>query len=141
MAVPCGGITPDEVRALHGPNMRTFKKLLARGDVQVFDGPPECIDVDRYSHQTLVAGDSIARKAYAIGDEATRRRETNPIPTQLAEVARRVGDVLGLEIYGVGFVGQKQPMTVVDVNPFPSFRELPQVPMALWRHLESSLSR
>ena len=51
-----------------------------------------------------------------------------------------VGDVLGLEVYGVDFVGQGQAMTVVDINPFPSFRELPQAPLALWRHLESSLS-
>ncbi|MEV0296019.1 ATP-grasp domain-containing protein [Nocardia sp. NPDC050710] len=49
-----------------------------------------------------------------------------PLSAEVAEIAARVGEIFGLELYGVDFVlGPDGPM-VVDINDFPSFRQVPR---------------
>jgi ribosomal protein S6--L-glutamate ligase len=59
-----------------------------------------------------------------------------PIPGRLAEAARAVGRLTGLEVYGLDFVGSPAEVFLVDVNPFPSFRALPRAADALWDYVE-----
>lgn len=53
----------------------------------------------------------------------------------LAEMARRVGEASGLELYGVDvLLGEAGPV-VVDVNPFPGFRGVADAPQLIAEHL------
>lgn len=90
-----------------------------------FDGP--------YLVQDYVAGDGVDRKLYVIGwrvagllkrwpraPDAPRGGVPFDVSDEHADLARRAGASLGLEIYGVDVVEGAAGPAVVDVNPFPS---------------------
>ncbi|MER8092477.1 ATP-grasp domain-containing protein [Streptomyces goshikiensis] len=57
-------------------------------------------------------------------DPAVRERRV-PLSAEVAAIASQVGAVYGLDLYGVDvLLGPEGPM-VVDVNDFPSFRQVP----------------
>lgn len=77
-------------------------------------------------------------KVYAVGGElfATERRSPlhpdpavreRPVPltAEVAAIAARVGAVYGLDLYGVDVLLGPDGPAVVDVNDFPSFRQVP----------------
>ncbi len=54
---------------------------------------------------------------------------------ELTTLAQRVGEVVGLELYGVDvLLGEAGPV-VVDVNPFPGFRGVADAPRLIAEHL------
>jgi ribosomal protein S6--L-glutamate ligase len=59
-----------------------------------------------------------------------------------ASLALRVGQVLGLSLYGVDFVETPEGPVAVDVNWFPSYRGVPGASKLLcehvWAHLTAS---
>jgi ribosomal protein S6--L-glutamate ligase len=82
-------------------------------------------------------------KLYNTGDEvfATVKRsplhpgaqvveEQIPVTRELRNLARAVGRVFGLDIYGIDVVETADGWVVLDVNDFPSFGNVPQ---AAWR--------
>ena len=82
-------------------------------------------------------------KLYNTGDEvfATVKRsplhpgadvveEQIPVTPELRNLARAVGRVFGLDIYGIDVVETADGWVVLDVNDFPSFGNVPQ---AAWR--------
>ena len=82
-------------------------------------------------------------KLYNPGDEvfATVKRsplhpgadvveEQIPVTPELRNLARAVGRVFGLDIYGIDVVETADGWVVLDVNDFPSFGNVPQ---AAWR--------
>jgi ribosomal protein S6--L-glutamate ligase len=82
-------------------------------------------------------------KLYNTGDEvfATVKRsplhpgadvveEQIPVTPELRSLARAVGRVFGLDIYGIDVVETAEGWVVLDVNDFPSFGNVPQ---AAWR--------
>lgn len=77
-------------------------------------------------------------KVYAVGGEffATERRSPLhpdssvperlvPLSAEIAEIGARVGEVYGLDLYGVDVLLGPDGPVVVDVNDFPSFRQVP----------------
>jgi ribosomal protein S6--L-glutamate ligase len=82
-------------------------------------------------------------KLYNTGDEvfATVKRsplhrgaeiveEQIPVTPELRSLARAVGRVFGLDIYGIDVVESPDGYVVLDINDFPSFGNVPQ---AAWR--------
>ena len=82
-------------------------------------------------------------KLYNTGDEvfATVKRsplhpgaevveEQIPVTRELRSLARAVGRVFGLDIYGIDVIQTADGWVVLDVNDFPSFGNVPQ---AAWR--------
>ncbi|WP_371680231.1 RimK family alpha-L-glutamate ligase [Streptomyces sp. NBC_01276] len=57
-------------------------------------------------------------------DAAVRERQV-PLPAEVARIAARVGEVYGLDLYGVDVLLGPDGPVVVDVNDFPSFRQVP----------------
>jgi ribosomal protein S6--L-glutamate ligase len=49
-----------------------------------------------------------------------------PISLQWRELALRVGDIFGLDLYGLDIVETDDGPMVVDVNDFPSFARVPE---------------
>lgn len=58
-------------------------------------------------------------------DPAVRERRV-PLSAEVAEIADRVGAVYGLDLYGVDVLLGPDGPVVVDVNDFPSFRQVPE---------------
>ncbi|WP_405996990.1 RimK family alpha-L-glutamate ligase [Streptomyces sp. NBC_00829] len=85
-------------------------------------------------------------KVYCVGEElfATERRSPLhpdpsvperrvPLSAEVAAIAAHVGDVHGLDLYGVDIVLGPYGPVVVDVNDFPSFRQVPDAPAKVAR--------
>lgn len=57
--------------------------------------------------------------------DASVRERRVPLSAEVAEIAARVGVVYGLDLYGVDVLLGPDGPVVVDVNDFPSFRQVP----------------
>ncbi|MFF8593533.1 RimK family alpha-L-glutamate ligase [Streptomyces sp. NPDC015220] len=88
--------------------------------------------------QPYVANSGVDIKVYGVGGKlyATERRSPLhpehpvrerrvPLSAEVAAIAARVGAVYGLDLYGVDVVLGPDGPVVVDVNDFPSFRQVP----------------
>lgn len=93
-----------------------------------------------YLVQQFIANDGRDRKLYVAGPQvrgllgnapeggpARNARDSFAVDPELAALARQVGHALELEIYGVDVVFGPTGPSVVDVNPFPGFRGVPNV--------------
>ncbi|MCX4685595.1 hypothetical protein OG401_14955 [Kitasatospora purpeofusca] len=57
-------------------------------------------------------------------DQGVRERQV-PLPAEVAQIAAQVGEVFGLDLYGVDVLLGPDGPVVVDINDFPSFRQVP----------------
>lgn len=117
-------------------------------DVYRVDSPQELArlaidDTARMLAQPYLPNPGHDLKLYNTGDEvfATVKRsplhpgahvveEQITVPPELRNLARAVGRVFGLDIYGLDVVETAAGYMVLDVNDFPSFGKVPQ---AAWR--------
>jgi len=88
--------------------------------------------------QPYASNPGVDVKLYCIEDEIYATRQSSPLhpdvdvepalielPSELEALAREVGNVFGLSLYGVDVVESAQGWVVVDVNDFPSFKYVP----------------
>jgi len=100
-------------------------------------------DSTRMLAQPYLANPGYDLKLYNSGDEvfATVKRsplhpgaevveEQVPVTPELRTLARAVGRVFGLDIYGIDVIRTDEGYMVLDINDFPSFGNVPQ---AAWR--------
>ena len=73
-----------------------------------------------------VAGDLFAteRRSPLHPAHTVREREV-PLTPEIARIAARIGEVHGLDLYGADILLGPDGPVVVDVNDFPSFRQVP----------------
>ncbi|GAA0682875.1 hypothetical protein GCM10010193_40810 [Kitasatospora atroaurantiaca] len=90
--------------------------------------------------QPYVPNTGVDLKVYCAGGELFGTERTSPLdqggrplrerPVELSAevrgIAARVGEVFGLDLYGVDILLGPEGPVVVDVNDFPSFRQVPQ---------------
>jgi ribosomal protein S6--L-glutamate ligase len=152
--VPTGRVAhePAEVEALAARGPVVVKTPLgSRGDgvtpleqgtVWAGDGPGPWLV------QTRVSGDGWDRKLYVIGPRVHGRLRPWPLrspedrigrplhlDSELEELARTVGAVLGLCAYGVDVIAGPDGPVVIDVNAFPGFKGVPGAAGLLVDHL------
>lgn len=107
-----------------------------------FDGP--------YVIQEFIPNDGETLKLYVAGHQVrglikhyTATRSTTPrgvpfaVAPALISLAQEVGTALGLEIYGLDVLNGPAGPVVVDVNPFPGFRGVPDAAQLVAEHLLS----
>jgi ribosomal protein S6--L-glutamate ligase len=117
-------------------------------DVYRVDSPAELAELDIDDNTRMLAQPYLPNpgydvKLYNTGDEvfATVKRsplhpgaevveEQIPVTPELRNLARAVGRVFGLDIYGIDVVETADGWVVLDVNDFPSFGNVSQ---AAWR--------
>lgn len=101
-----------------------------------------------YLVQPFDPNEGVDRKLYVAGGAVRGLLKPSPLArghvsggdpfepdAELATLARRVGEAVGLELYGVDvLVGQGGPV-VVDVNAFPGFRGVADAPQPIAEHL------
>jgi hypothetical protein len=143
---PRCAITADDLASLNYPIIRKPNVMSAPRDMHIFHQPPTEIDCERYFYQEMIPS-GVTYKGYCIGAETflvteldvangeTARTQV-PISGHLMQATREVGSLTRLEVYGVDFVGSPEEPFLIDINPFPSFRALPQAAEVLWAYLE-----
>ncbi|WNE94560.1 hypothetical protein PS467_04030 [Streptomyces luomodiensis] len=109
--------TPDRLRALRAELAAEEGMLIAQPYV-----PNSGIDLKVYS----VAGELYAteRVSPLSPDRGVRGRRV-PLSAEVAAIAAEVGTVYGLDLYGVDVLLGPDGPVIVDVNDFPSFKEVP----------------
>jgi ribosomal protein S6--L-glutamate ligase len=85
---------------------------------------------DGWEHKVWVIGDQLhcVRRRSQFGERVAEAGMFTPLEQlsgAIAELAREVGAVFGLELYGVDVLAGEHGPVVVDVNPFPGFRRMP----------------
>lgn len=95
--------------------------------------------------QDLVTGDGRDHKVYLAGRHVRGLLKAAPagnptteafVPSEeLAAMASRTGAALGLDVYGVDLVVGPYGPRVIDVNPFPGFRGIPDAAALVASHL------
>ncbi|MGQ4512808.1 ATP-grasp domain-containing protein [Streptomyces sp. DW26H14] len=73
-----------------------------------------------------VAGELYATERQSpLHPDRTPRERRVELPREVAAIAERVGEVYGLDLYGLDVLLGPDGPVVVDVNDFPSFRQVP----------------
>lgn len=97
--------------------------------------------------QNFIAGDGWDHKLWVIGSRVFAGRRRSPLdsgvpamtglldpgrlPPDWLDLIQTVGDAFDLQIYGVDILETAHGPLIVDVNPFPGFRSVPDAPQAL----------
>lgn len=152
--IPISAHNKKELAQIHAPIIAKPRYAWDH-DLQIHQEVPVTVDFDRIFIQELLANDGLDYKVYCTGEYSSlivrpasfhkeqsekineSRSESEVIP-ELGSIAKLVGKVTGLEIYGVDFVKSEGNYYVIDVNPFPGFIGIDQAPKLWWEYLEES---
>jgi ribosomal protein S6--L-glutamate ligase len=63
------------------------------------------------------------------------QEEEVPVSREMLKLARRVGQVFGLDLYGVDVLETPQGLVLVDINDFPSFYGVPRKVAAIAEYI------
>ncbi|MFB7981143.1 ATP-grasp domain-containing protein [Streptomyces vinaceus] len=127
---------PLVVKPADGSSGRAVHLVSSSGELEAL--LPELADEHMLIAQPYVANSGTDIKVYAVGgelfatercsplhpDPAVRERRV-PLSAEVAAIAAQVGAVYGLDLYGVDVLLGPDGPVVVDVNDFPSFRQVP----------------
>lgn len=119
------------VKALDGSHGRSAGVYLASDgalpEQAPFPGP--------YHIEAFVANDGLDRKIYVAGaacgcllkpwPREAHAAQAVDVDPEMTLLARRVGETLHLDLYGVDIVMGSRGAAIVDVNLFPSFKDVP----------------
>ena len=106
------------------------------------------LSTNTYVIQEFVSGSGMDLKIYVVGDRAFGIRKPSTglsfnvpgvrcdLAAELVEMARRVGDVLGLGLFGIDVVESPEGPFVVDVNYFPSYAGIEEAPIAIADYID-----
>src|SRR5207248_6822651 len=64
-------------------------------------------------------------KSSPLHPQVTVKEQLLPLAAEWRALARRVGEIFGLDIYGLDVLVTHNGPVVVDINDFPSFRHVP----------------
>ncbi len=131
------------VKAVDGRVGRSVGVLIAEAG-QLVSQPPFA---GPYIVQEFIRNDGRVHKAYVAGQQARgMMKRSSPdaavsqpglstsLAPELVELALQAGAALGLDIYGVDFLYGPDPV-IIDVNPFPGFRGVPDAADLISTHL------
>jgi ribosomal protein S6--L-glutamate ligase len=85
----------------------------------------------------VVMDEVFATRRSTLGDEARPVGQPCPVSPELAELALRCGRALGLGLYGVDVIESPTGPQVVDVNAFPSYRDIEGVAPLVAAYIEA----
>ncbi len=143
---------PDEwfpliLKAAYGDNSQGLRLVRRREDLLDLAWGEDVVVAQHY-----LPNDGFDLKLYVCGDEvfATRKpspfngdpsRSTQPFAPdpRMVQLARRCGQVLGLDIFGVDAIETADGPRVIEVNEFPNFTHVPGAPAHIARHIELRL--
>lgn len=111
-------------------------------DIHLVHSPQEMgrLQVDEHSHylaMRYVENTGYDIKLYVTGQEVHAVMKSSPLHGEVEEIevpitremlriARRVGQLFGLDLYGVDVLETPQGLMIVDINDFPSFYGVPR---------------
>jgi len=127
---------PLVVKPSNGSSCRSIYRLNGPADLAKLEiaAPHPCfflaqhyVENSGYDIKLYVIGKdvySVARKS-PLHPEVKVEEQLIPLRLEWRKLARRVGEIFGLDIYGLDVVETSKGPVVVDINDFPSFGHVP----------------
>src|SRR5207302_1765636 len=81
--------------------------------------------INVYHYRTITRLHHVQAIDVQAEDFANAPRQLIPLRLEWRKLARRVGEIFGLDIYGLDVVETSNGPVVVDINDFPSFGHVP----------------
>jgi ribosomal protein S6--L-glutamate ligase len=148
LPVPPRFTSPEEGQEIPPPYFRKPRSNYQHYISQVASFEDVTYDPSYYYQQTM-PNDGAVRKLYIISQDVflvTRdgphyadferkhleHRVLHDTPPEWQSWALQVGELTGLEVYGVDVVGKGDEYYVIDVNPFPGYVGVPQAATCLF---------
>jgi ribosomal protein S6--L-glutamate ligase len=127
---------PLVIKPANGSSCRAIYKVNRPDDLATLDlaEAGDCfflaqhyIENSGYDIKLYVAGQEVfaIAKRSPLHPEREIDKQLIEVPPELRELALRVGDIFGLDIYGLDIVETPEGPVLVDVNDFPSFGRVP----------------
>lgn len=122
---PTNGSSCRSIYKVHSPQDLPVSRIGEAGDCFFLAQHYE--ENSGYDIKLYVAGNQVfaVAKRSPLHPEIEVEKHLIPLTLELREIALRVGDIYGLEIYGLDIVETQHGPVVVDVNDFPSFGHVP----------------
>jgi ribosomal protein S6--L-glutamate ligase len=103
----------------------------------------EYLPGDGWDWKLWVLGDhlAVARRRTALDEVRGEDRpvQLNRLPAGWLQLARDIGALFGLELYGVDVLATQRGPVAVDVNAFPGYRSVHDAPAHLARFVDAAL--
>lgn len=130
---------PLIVKPLRGSQGQGVQVVEDEAAVRTIDADGDTLMAQRY-----MTPDGLDRKIYRIGDEVFCIERVWPpmtdqdklgrvisLPAEHEQIARRCGDALGIDTYGVDIIEHRGRPYVVDLSSLPGFKGVPDAPRRL----------
>jgi ribosomal protein S6--L-glutamate ligase len=138
---------PLILKAVYGDNSQGLRLVRKPEDLDIIRWSDELVLAQHY-----IANDGFDLKLYACGGQVFATRKPSPfnvdpnvslIPVQpdqrMINLTLRVGEVLGLQIYGVDAIETPEGPAIIEVNEFPNFTGIPGAPGLIAEYITKQL--
>ncbi|HEX9162149.1 MAG TPA: ATP-grasp domain-containing protein [Thermoanaerobaculia bacterium] len=135
-----GALIIKPIGGRHGVGVRLVRDVRGLHEASHGDGvyAQEFKSGDGFDRKIYVAGGEVwaSKKAFASGASYMANAQPVRLTPEMRSVALRIGQLLGLEIYGIDMIESEDGLWVVDVNGFPGFKGLSGVEPVLASYID-----
>ena len=135
LPAPLDGRFPVILKATYGDNGQGLRLVRNHDELSQLSWSSEVVIVQQY-----LPNDTYDLKLYVCGEHIFAVRKPSPfngdprgpsisisITAEMAALARRCGEVFGLELYGVDCIETETGPVVIEVNDFPNYTGIPGI--------------
>src|SRR5579884_1228208 len=119
---PSNGTSLQDIHLVHTPEEMTKLKL----DDNTHYLAMRYVENTGYDIKLYVTGQEVHAITKSSPLHGTVQEQEIPVSREMLRLARRVGQVFGLDLYGVDVLETPQGLVLVDINDFPSFYGVPR---------------
>lgn len=119
---PSNGTSLQDIHLVRSPEQMAQLKL----DETSYYLAMRYVENTGYDIKLYVTGQEVHAIVKSSPLHGTVQEKEVPVDRQMLKLARRVGQVFGLDLYGVDVLETPQGLMLVDINDFPSFYGVPR---------------
>lgn len=119
---PSNGTSLQDIHLVRTPEEMAHLQL----DEQSYYLAMRYVENTGYDIKLYVTGQEVHAIVKSSPLHGTVQEEEVPVSREMLKIARRVGQVFGLDLYGVDVLETPEGLYIVDINDFPSFYGVPR---------------
>lgn len=128
---PSNGTSLQDIHLVHTPEEMAQLQL----DKSTHYLAMKYVENTGYDIKLYVTGQEVHAITKSSPLHGTVREDEIPVTREMLKLARRVGQVFGLDLYGVDVLETPQGLVLVDINDFPSFYGVPRKVAAIAEYI------
>ena len=128
---PSNGTSLQDIHLVHTPQEMEQIKL----DEGTYYLAMQYVENTGYDIKLYVTGQEVHAITKSSPLHGSVQEHEVPVSSEMLKLARRVGTVFGLDLYGVDVLETPQGLVIVDINDFPSFYGVPRKVAAIAEYI------